>query len=580
MTQFARPSLVAATDDGITLSTKSNGAWEALYTNHAGAAAPPAPEKGQVWVDTSQEAAGTPTHTTKVYTGSVWRTLGTLNLTTGAYTVAGNLPAAGGPVTGPILFPGGSAAAPSITFDADTNMGIFRVGADRLGFSTNGVNNLEINAAGQIGMGNVAVDPFRLYVAQKAADAVVASRTIRAINLNTASDASANIEFATASGALRGAVRGQREGATNHGSLVLSSALSGGSVDVLQLLSNGNALFNGHLNAQDITAVRTAAPTNGAIYLGNTGTRYLFYDGTNYTLGGPAGLVLSGNVTLNGSNPSISIGPAQIWSGSNHFFINPRSDYRQYWESSNGHWYWQHATGANTDMQLVPGGELRVANVYNSVAGNGAMLRTEDNAHGVNFFYQWTGFYSQIGFRIDRGGSTGVICTQTNANLLGLAGGTGGPTGVSLNLFDNGGQLFGIYADAVSDERIKDNIRNTEVDALGVIGAVPVRAFDVKGEVAAWSRSVGKTTEQRQEMLASATPAPVPIGFVAQEVGLHIPEAVGIQSVPQPEGSPLPENMQTLIQQNMVPYLWRAIQQQQEIINTLTARVAALEGAQ
>jgi len=142
MTQAARPSLNAAVDDGITLSTKFNNAMGALYTSHAGAAAPPSPEKGQVWVDTSLEAAATPVLMMKVYTGTVWRTLGTLDLTSGLYTTAGGLPLTGGTVTGPILFPSGTAAAPSISFSGDTNNGIYRVAADQIGFTTAGVQRV------------------------------------------------------------------------------------------------------------------------------------------------------------------------------------------------------------------------------------------------------------------------------------------------------------------------------------------------------------------------------------------------------------------------------------------------------
>jgi hypothetical protein len=50
--------------------------------------------------------------------------------------------------------------------------------------------------------------------------------------------------------------------------------------------------------AGDIAASRNAAPTQGIIYLGNTGTHYLYYDGTNYNLP-TSSLVVGGNVTCN-----------------------------------------------------------------------------------------------------------------------------------------------------------------------------------------------------------------------------------------------------------------------------------------
>ena len=40
----------------------------------------------------------------------------------------------------------------------------------------------------------------------------------------------------------------------------------------------------GNFTARDFYAIRPALPTTGVIYLGNTGARYLFYDGTKYVL--------------------------------------------------------------------------------------------------------------------------------------------------------------------------------------------------------------------------------------------------------------------------------------------------------
>lgn len=55
--------------------------------------------------------------------------------------------------TGVASFPDGSAAAPSITNDGDTNTGIFFPAADTIAFSEGGVERLRIADAGQIGIG-------------------------------------------------------------------------------------------------------------------------------------------------------------------------------------------------------------------------------------------------------------------------------------------------------------------------------------------------------------------------------------------------------------------------------------------
>ena len=61
----------------------------------------------------------------------------------------GLLPRAGGTMTGQLLADDSAgASAPAIAFDGDTNTGIFRVGANTMGFATAGVERVEISDAG------------------------------------------------------------------------------------------------------------------------------------------------------------------------------------------------------------------------------------------------------------------------------------------------------------------------------------------------------------------------------------------------------------------------------------------------
>ena len=61
----------------------------------------------------------------------------------------GLLPKAGGTMTGPLLADDASgASAPAISFDGDADTGIFRVGANVIGFATAGVERVEISDAG------------------------------------------------------------------------------------------------------------------------------------------------------------------------------------------------------------------------------------------------------------------------------------------------------------------------------------------------------------------------------------------------------------------------------------------------
>ena len=65
----------------------------------------------------------------------------------------------GGTLTGALVSPLGSAAAPSLTFTGDTNTGIYSPGADQVAISTAGSGRLFIDASGNVGVGISSV-PF------------------------------------------------------------------------------------------------------------------------------------------------------------------------------------------------------------------------------------------------------------------------------------------------------------------------------------------------------------------------------------------------------------------------------------
>lgn len=55
--------------------------------------------------------------------------------------------------SGALLLPNGAAATPSISFVSDPNTGIYRIGADIIGFAVNGAEAARINASGNLGIG-------------------------------------------------------------------------------------------------------------------------------------------------------------------------------------------------------------------------------------------------------------------------------------------------------------------------------------------------------------------------------------------------------------------------------------------
>jgi hypothetical protein len=127
---------------------------------------------------------------------------------------------------------------------------------------------------------------------------------------------------------------------------------------------------------------------------------------------------------------------------------------------------------------------------------------------------------------------------------------SGGYLGVSP---DQGASGFNYTPNASwSDARLKLNIRASEIDALAVIGAIPVRAFD-------W-------TEKGRELMPRDVSS-VSCGLVAQELEELIPDAVTLVPV---IGDLAGDPMRCIIHEQLDAYYIRAFQQ-------LTARIEELE---
>jgi hypothetical protein len=68
--------------------------------------------------------------------------------------------------------PDGTAAAPSIAFESDTNTGIYSPGADQLAISTNGTGRLFVDSSGNVGIGTTS-PATNLHVSKGAAGETV-----------------------------------------------------------------------------------------------------------------------------------------------------------------------------------------------------------------------------------------------------------------------------------------------------------------------------------------------------------------------------------------------------------------------
>ena len=227
-----------------------------------------------------------------------------------------------------------------------------------------------------------------------------------------------------------------------------------------------------------------------------------------------------------------------------------------------------HSYGGVSAVGEVYGNDVKTGTRYYGGDFNNAALLNDTNGHGWGF--RWDGSWGF--FRIDGGGFEGQIVTGNARNLNFGTG--GGPTGWVLYGLNTGGTQMAILVSVVSDERIKQNIRPSQVDALQIINAIPIEEFEIKASVAGWFQgSDEQSSEERARLMREAEPEHVPIGIVAQKLQALVPEAVIVSpQADHPDDSPLPPNMLSLNEAKLVPYLLRALQQLTERVQLLEAR--------
>jgi hypothetical protein len=160
------------------------------------------------------------------------------------------------------------------------------------------------------------------------------------------------------------------------------------------------------------------------------------------------------------------------------------------------------------------------------------------------------------GFRVIYGasGNTYVASTRsgsTNSDVTLLVRSTG--AAADRFYVGMGGTVFAtsIVISAISDQRLKENIRDIDT-GLDAIMALKPRRFD-------WKEGKGQDKKNAA-------------GFIAQEFEEVFPECVDL-SRPDDEGV----EYKNINHETLIPTLVKAIQEQQALIESLTTRLAALE---
>ena len=129
-----------ANASGASVRSDLNAVFDAIKTLNSGGSDPSNPEAFMPYVDTADS------NNLKIRNAAnnAFVTIGSVNSAN-----LGLLPRAGGTMTGQLLADDGSGAgAPPIAIDGDAETGIFRVGANTIGYATAGVERVEISDSG------------------------------------------------------------------------------------------------------------------------------------------------------------------------------------------------------------------------------------------------------------------------------------------------------------------------------------------------------------------------------------------------------------------------------------------------
>jgi hypothetical protein len=141
---MAQHDYIIANQSGAAFRSDLNNGLAAIVSQNSGTAQPSTTYAYQWWADTA-------TGLLKIRNAAnnAWITIGTL-----ADANLGLLSLGGGTMTGALLADdSGTAALPAISFDGDSDTGIFRAGANELAVATNGTQRITIDSSGRLLVG-------------------------------------------------------------------------------------------------------------------------------------------------------------------------------------------------------------------------------------------------------------------------------------------------------------------------------------------------------------------------------------------------------------------------------------------
>jgi hypothetical protein len=307
--------------------------------------------------------------------------------------------------------------------------------------------------------------------------------------------------------------------------LYVNTTISGGGGAAFSR-SGTQALYTGTAGSSWLTGSSTAdglirSEANMLFATGNT-ERMRITSGGNLLIGGTSLTPFSGTSGLGvtrATNPAIYISQTQSTGG------YTAKDYVNY-ISQEGALAWYDTTAQAERMRITSGGDVLVAKTNSSISTVGStqfatgqidstMTSSTSSASTYNVYSTGAGAYR---FYVELGGQ--VYATSTTIN-------------------------------AISDQRLKENVRDLDT-GINTIMSVKPRRFD-------WKEGKGQDKKNA-------------VGFIAQEFETVFPNSVNLSKAGE-DGI----EYKTVCHEELIPALVKAIQEQQQIINDLKARIETLE---
>lgn len=191
--------------------------------------------------------------------------------------------------------------------------------------------------------------------------------------------------------------------------------------------------------------------------------------------------------------------------------------------------------GGSERARITSGGDLLVAQSTLNGTAVGASISGPSGAVGA-------AGYLQLAVAASANATTNINLYSTGAGAYRFYVGMGGTVYATSTTIS-----------AISDQRLKENVQDIDV-GLDAVMALKPRKFD-------WKEGKGKDIKGDR-------------GWIAQEFEQVFPDMIDTWKDEAPEG----EEPYKSVRADLIPVLVKAIQEQQALIQSLTARIEALEG--